>query len=228
MNDVLIICPVGKRSCHKTWMNEDLKADTVLICFEDDELYSDESKYYFHMKGMKWNLIAYVVSEMKDILGLYKYVWLPDDDIKIETAVLNRFFKLVEKYDFALSQPALTENSYCFYETLLEDKDCIYRTTNFIEIMIPFFRIDLFNLVKGGFFRHPSGFGFGQAWYWENIAQEKGFTLAIVDETPAFHTQPVGGNYPRASSIQTEARVFKKSFGVEEKRITIFQKVYKK
>ncbi|WP_163785595.1 DUF707 domain-containing protein, partial [Proteus mirabilis] len=85
--------------------------------------------YVHHFKGSKWEGLYDLFHNHPELWADYDYIWLPDDDLDSTVENINLFFELMQKYQFDLCQPALTNNSYYSYKDLLQEPDLIYRET---------------------------------------------------------------------------------------------------
>lgn len=71
-------------------------------------------------------------------LSRYEYIWLVDDDIKLDVDNVNLLFHLTSQYGLAVSQPSLSRYGTISYPIQIpEIRNCILRYTNFIEVTCP-------------------------------------------------------------------------------------------
>ena len=186
----LVVVRCGDQSLHSEWVNELSNFDVVLSYFGNDLPYNlDHIKFVHHFKGSKWQGLYDFFLNYPDIWEEYDYIWVPDDDLSTTAENLNLFFNLCQKYQFILAQPALTKNSYFSHPLLLQVSNFIYRETNFVEVMAPCFSKSAFDKCWKTFSENKSGWGLDALW--PIILENKG-VIGIIDETPIFHTRPVG------------------------------------
>ena len=119
---------------------------------------------------------------------MYDYIWLPDDDLSSDVANINQFLHIAAQEQFDLAQPALTHNSYWSFLITRQVKSLRYRMTNFVEVMAPLFNRSAFAMCVDTFAENKSGFGLD--FLWRTLL--KGRKIGIIDQTPVFHTRPVG------------------------------------
>jgi glycosyltransferase involved in cell wall biosynthesis len=119
---------------------------------------------------------------------------ITDDDIELPPGFLERFLDLAEKYDFALCQPARTEDSYIDHGIVMRAPGCSARLTRFVEIgpMVAL-RRDAVKLLLP--FHANTGMGWGLDFIWPVHIERAGLRMGIVDATPVAHRmrKPVSG-----------------------------------
>jgi hypothetical protein len=185
----LVVIRCGDQSLHTEWVNQFSNFDVVISYFGDSFNYDlTYIRFVHYYKGSKWQGLYNFFLEHKEIWEAYDYIWLPDDDLSTTSINVNDFFKIMSIYKFSLAQPALTHNSYFSHDILLQVKSFIYRDTNFVEVMAPCFNIVSLSMCWQTFGENKSGWGLDVLWS-KKIKDEK---IGIIDETPIFHTRPVG------------------------------------
>ena len=121
MSKFLAVIRCGDNSLHKNWVNDNAQFDVILSYFGENIPYSlDNIKYVHHFKGSKWEGLYDLFHNHPELWADYDYIWLPDDDLDSTVENINLFFELMQKYQFDLCQPALTNNSYYSYKDLLQ------------------------------------------------------------------------------------------------------------
>ena len=185
----LVVVRCGDGSLHPEWILDDLNFDIILSYFGKDINYDlSKIKYVHYFKGSKWEGLYDFFLNYPEIWNSYDYIWLPDDDLSMTSQTINSFFDLVYQYEFSLSQPALTHNSYYSHEILLQIKGVSYRETNFVEVMAPCFSKNSLIKCWKTFSENKSGWGLDS--YWPKILENK--KIGVIDKVPIFHTRPVG------------------------------------
>lgn len=191
MSKFLAVIRCGDNSLHKNWVNDNAQFDVILSYFGEDIPYSlDNIKYVHHFKGSKWEGLYDLFYSHPELWADYDYIWLPDDDLDSTVENINLFFELMQKYQFDLCQPALTNNSYYSYKDLLQEPDLIYRETNFVEVMAPCFSKKIISKAYQTFNENKSGWGLD--FYWPILFKEENIKVGVIDSTPIHHTRPVG------------------------------------
>lgn len=188
----LVVVRAGDRSLHEQWLKGgERNWDLVVSYFGDrPELFAQQDVKVIPCRGSKWQGLISFLKGHPDITRQYSRIWFPDDDLLLDTLTINRFFNLSEKYDLALSQPALTWNSFYSHKLTLWHPLSEFRYTNFVEVMAPCFRSDFLEVVGESFGESSSGWGLEYLWAAE--LENRGFKQGIIDSTSMFHTRPVG------------------------------------
>lgn len=185
----LVVVRCGDQSLHPQWVHENSNFDTILSYYGEElpyDLMCIKNVHFY--KGSKWEGLYDFFLNYQEIWKVYDYIWLPDDDLNTTTENINNFFELIHQYDFSLSQPALTHNSYFSHAMLLQIKGLIFRETNFVEVMAPCFSKDAFLKCWTTFNENKSGWGLDLLWP-KILKKQK---IGVIDATPIFHTRPVG------------------------------------
>ncbi len=158
------------------------------ICIGKRPFFGALKKYTeltINQKTPKFTLLNRILSKID--LNDFDYLIVSDDDILVGKNFLQEFVSLQVKYDFALAQPARTEDSFIDHQFVKQDKSVIARRTNFVEIG-PLFSIrrDVFHLLLP--FDETSPMGWGLDFIWPVIAQKHSFKIGIIDKTPVAHS----------------------------------------
>ena len=190
--DFLVLVRAGDRSLHPQWLIPDRTWDIAVSYYGNHiDRYIDQYDYLHLFKGSKWQGITDFLIKEVDLIKKYKFIWMPDDDLLCHGEIVNAFFEYCTGSDFTILQPALTDYSYVSHPITIQNKACLLRQTNFVEIMAPCFNLKTFHHFSDTLSENSSGFGF--EWLWATIAQRENiFRFGIVDATPVFHTRPVG------------------------------------
>ena len=126
--------------------------------------------------------------------GDYRFVIFADDDIDLPSGFLDDYLRLVNRYDFALSQPARTHDSFIDHRFVERLDGIDARWTNFVEIgPLVTMRHDAASILLP--FDEMSPMGWGYDFTWPRTMQDAGLRLGIVDATPVRHSlrKPVTG-----------------------------------
>jgi hypothetical protein len=117
----------------------------------------------------------------------YAFVIVCDDDILLPPNFLDTYLSIVRQYDFALSQPARTHDSYIDHAFVEQFDGLIARQTRFVEIG-PLFcvRQDAGRMLLPFDEQSPMGWGYDLAW--PCTLEKAGLKLGIVDRTPVAHS----------------------------------------
>jgi hypothetical protein len=220
----LVILRAGDRSLHSQWIASADRNFDLLVSYYGTvpDLYRDGSDLYEARRGPKWPCIAELLDEHPELVEAYDAIWLPDDDLSVDTATVSRMFDLFHGHGLQLAQPALTRESYFTFDTLLRHPGYLLRYMGFVEVMAPLFSRDAMRRCRATF--HESRIGWGLDFVWPTLIENPdGHRIAVIDATPVWHTRPVGGgdlykNNPDANPMNDARRLLAK-YGCEETRV---------
>lgn len=189
----LIVTRVGRKSLHSAWLHGvgDFGIDTVLSAYESISDTSRDGVIVEHRPGRKVEGYASFLRDRADLWKQYDYVCLLDEDILSTPETFAKAFDLAKRHNIAISQPALTRDSYFTYAACLAQPVWQMRYVNFIEMMCPIFRADALGKVLPLF---QEGLESGIDLIWCNLLSDGSERFAILDAAPVQHTEPVGGN----------------------------------
>lgn len=186
----LILCPIGNRSKHRTWLEGPGRPnfDLFLLDYTDGEpTAKQDAQYYFQRKGFKFEHLHFAATECSDILSQYDRIWCPDDDIACDTEGVNRLFDIFQRYRLQLAQPAIAQGEFSF-KSLVQQRGNILRYTPYVEVMCPIFTQEAFRRVQDTFLENRSGWGLDWVWSKRFALHE----MAIIDKVGVHHTGPLG------------------------------------
>jgi len=190
----LVVVRAGKHSLHRTWIDDRAHApqfDLLVAAYDEAAMQNDAGNTRYRLiPGTKVRGWHSVLTECSDVLNTYHRVALIDDDIRADTATLNRCFALGKTHDLSLWQPSLTHDSFATYAASLQNGRFLLRHVNCIEMMCPFFTTATLRKLSR-FFR--LGLESGIDLVWCSAVREMGGKCAIIDACAVTHTKPVGG-----------------------------------
>ena len=124
------------------------------------------------------------------LLNKYSYICLADDDVNANCADWDKYFDAVNMLSPDMAQPALDIRSFFSHEVTLRRNRYKYRSVNFIELMMPTFRVDVLSRYVELFDLNKSSFGLD--FIWSDDCVKRGGSLIIVDEVGFLHSRRVG------------------------------------
>ncbi len=223
----LVIVRAGNKSLHPSWLDSPglRNWDLVVSYFGDDpNIYRGNDVVRIDSKGPKWPPLKALLLDYPRFLTDYDYIWLPDDDLAMTCADMNRFFDICREHKLELAQPSLTPDSPVTHPLVINNTQSLIRFTNFVEVMAPCFSTACLRRALPTFDATESGWGID--WLWPRIVAQPDTAIAIVDEVVIRHTRPLGGpNYDamraRGVSPAQELASFRKAHEVIKIRIEI-------
>lgn len=186
-----VISAVGSDSLHKNWLNgqKERSFDLHLIVYDNSfgKFYND-GDFVSAKRGYKLRLVYDYLKNNPELLDAYDYYFIPDDDIMTNAKDIEKLFKTMEKYNLQIAQPALRD-SYYTYPITLRNSLCKLRYTSFVEMMLPCFSNNALKKVLNTFNANISGWGV--EFHWPKLIETNGLDMAVLDNVPMMHTQPV-------------------------------------
>ena len=187
-----LISAVGRNSTHKQWTHGFCNFDLHLIVYDDSQnMYHNDAKFVSCMKGYKMQIIYKYIMQHPEYLDSYDYFFFPDDDISASSNEINQLFDLMEKYKIEIGQPSLRMSYYSWKHTL-QNRYCILRYTNCIEMMIPCFSNSALRKVLFTFNENTTGWGIEA--HWPLLLKTNHKDMAVFDQISVVHTRPVQAN----------------------------------
>jgi len=117
----------------------------------------------------------------------FDWVIVADDDVIIPASWLDSYLALVDRFDFALSQPARTRDSFIDHRIVAQAPGLLARRTRFVEIGPVFcIRRDALPLLVP--FETDVGMGWGLDFIWPMRLEKSGMRIGIVDAAPVAHS----------------------------------------
>ncbi|HYX09038.1 MAG TPA: DUF707 domain-containing protein [Bacteroidales bacterium] len=191
-NDTCIIAAVGQGSLHMEWIQNEPQFDLHLIVYDESyQKYQSNADFIIQSEGYKYELIYDYLKCNPKILDYYKYFYLPDDDVSINTKNIHSLFRYMQEYDLAIAQPALCSDSYYSFPHTVRQKDSILRYTNFVEVMQPCFSKGALSKTLFTFKNTGQRWAWGTDYHWGKLVDYKKYNMAIIDDLISRHTRPV-------------------------------------
>jgi hypothetical protein len=164
--------------------------------------------------AMKFPLLNQLLAEAK--LGDFEFVLVCDDDIVLPENFLDRYLDSVNRYGFALAQPARTHDSFGPHmivdgfrgHPFVEQLDgLLARQTRFVEIG-PIFSVhrSAFDLIFP--FDNASPMGWGYDFVWPQIITNAGLKMGIIDAVPIAHSLRKSGLHYQLDKARGEMDAF--------------------
>jgi len=190
MKDYLILTTIGKTNHWRNWLQKDRKYDIALVYYENDMNYEhikNKVEYFWHNPDFKYPSLKKIIDENKYLLN-YKYIWMPDDDIVVNTGSINQLFEWADKLNISLFQPSIIPKNYTWPVTV-HKRNSEFRYVSMVEIMCPGFRGDVLEKIYDTF--NESWSGWGLEWAWVNKSGEKEKSIAIYDKVIIEHKKHI-------------------------------------
>ncbi|NQZ99690.1 MAG: class I SAM-dependent methyltransferase [Myxococcales bacterium] len=193
----LVIATTGDRhSCHTEWLEGQKNFDLMLVNYGEPGLHSKDADYFLDARGFKLEITRKAIDHYQEELTSYDSIWLPDDDLSISTAGINRLFSTFHEFQLDLAQPAIANAENYSFGITVRQHDFRLRFVNFVEVGRALFRRSALLQLLDTFDATRSGWGVDLLW--AHLLRHG--RLAIIDEAPVKHMRPIdleGGSYYR-------------------------------
>lgn len=217
----LVVVRAGRNSLHPRWLDAGAKRnwDLGVSLYDPQARFDDGADVTALREGGKWDGLFDYFSQ-SDALDRYDYIWLPDDDLAVDSAGVDAMFDAMWRYELDIAQPSLTRDSYFTHFLFLSCPGFRLRYVNFIEIMAPCLKASLLAKVLDDF--RGSMSGFGMDYVWARLSDEPRDKAAILDEVSVRHTRPVGkvlrdAMAARGLDPKADEQVIRARYGVKGK-----------
>jgi hypothetical protein len=121
----LVVVRAGDRSLHPQWLDTNTRNWDILVSTyaARPERYIDQYDFLHCFLGSKWEGLSDVLETHTNLIAKYDYIWFPDDDLLTTGANINKFFQTTSCLGWAITQPALTDNSYSSWQITIQDHE---------------------------------------------------------------------------------------------------------
>jgi hypothetical protein len=139
----LVFSSVGRTSKHRAyWLKQRglREFDLALVNYEPQRCdYRGDAEYYSERPDTKFRNLEYFLNAHPGIGERYRYVYVPDDDIEIDTVAINRLFRTAERWKLPLCQPAFTRSSATWWTCNKRIRFARWHETPLVEVSTPCF-----------------------------------------------------------------------------------------
>jgi len=167
MKSTLLVISWDGNNYNKIPFHYDVEANFDLCVFD----YSGESyientphkniKYFIsHKTESKGDLIYNVFNYFKHFkINENKYIGFLDDDIAVSVSEINQLIQIAEVESLDVFQPSLTHDSYFQHRQFINKPGYHIIKQDWVEIMAPFYKFEIFNAFSPYLKDHISGYG---------------------------------------------------------------------
>jgi hypothetical protein len=120
-----------------------------------------------------------------------EYVGLIDDDVWISVSDINRALHLARCEGLDVFSPTLLHDSHFTHRWMLTQPHRLFRAVDWVEVMMPFYRGDLFLAAREHLVGNVSSWGLDK-YLWPTLQQLRRQTrTALIDAVTASHRRPI-------------------------------------
>lgn len=196
----LVVVRAGVSSLHRQWRNSDCVArewDLVVSRYDGSPDNTPELLLLHHYRGAKLEGLLHLFNENPELLEIYDFFFLPDDDLLMAECDITRLFTLMNKYEVSLGQPSLTKDSFVSRHITVHNTFTSARFSNWVESMAPCFSKTALQNCLLSFGSNLTGWGV--ECLWSRLLETE--RIAVIDAVQARHTRPFGG--PNHAHVST-------------------------
>ena len=204
MRDYLVFVRAGKSSLHSELIRSDPNRNWDCCVSWYTEPTKNSLGEYHSREGI--NKYEGFIDDYNAFLKdkNYKRLALIDDDVQFRPGDISRLFDYCDNENIELCQPALCWGTNASHNVTLWNPLFNRRNVTFIEVMTPFFSIDMLNQLMPTFNLTKSTYGIDYAW---SSILSGGGKIAIVDKIKVNHIKAIDQkkgafyNYLRAMGV---------------------------
>ena len=90
----------------------------------------------------------------------YRFIGLIDDDIVLKVSDINFLLHVSGRFGLHSVAPSLTHDSFFTYRHTLRQQERLFHPVPWVEVMMPFYRVDLFRMAAPFYVHSISSWGF--------------------------------------------------------------------
>lgn len=148
LNNILVITWDGIQVPFK-YVHFDVQADFEIILFNYSgivtNIIENKSKYILTKQTENKGQILFEVSNFLRLNCInYNYIGVIDDDIIFKISEFNYMLHLASCHDLDVFQPSISKDSFYSHRKFINKPNCIISSTDWVEIMAPFYKKELF------------------------------------------------------------------------------------
>lgn len=147
---------------------------------------------------------------------------LADDDLE-PVQDWNHVFELFHMSKLMVAQPALTQDSCFSWGVTKQDSACIWRITDFVEVMCPIIAGPVMENFIKYFLEEKTCWGLESLW-----STTLPNAIGILDAAPVKHMRPVGSAGAFQVTCIANAQAFREKYSLTEPRGMVLKRVLKR
>ena len=199
----LVFTSAGDNNNVHKWL-EGYREFDVWVCYYGNTVFEHKEQVDFYMnnKGGKFPNLQHIYLHHEKKLKNYQAVFILDDDVIINSADINRLFRIREQYDLWLLQPAFDPRGKISHPITERKAFSFMRYTNFVEMTCPLLRKDKLDEFMEIF--EPTLVGYGtDYWYLDSLGPNLEGKVAIVDDVACINPRDsTKGGYREIDLLQ--------------------------
>lgn len=196
----LVFSSVGDRTVHRTWISGTSRDFDLILYYygSTDRDFTSDAEVVVQREGTKTQNFAHLYRNEPSIIESYDNFFIVDDDIVMDTCMINSMFNLFIDHDLWLAQPAYAPGSHIRWPTTSQDLSALLRYTNFVEVGVPILTRKSVGKLIGVIELSPSGWGLDMLF--SQMLGDPQDRIAILDATPCLHPHRQVGEMDKVMS----------------------------
>lgn len=139
----------------------------------------------------KGQIFVHIASYLNHFNTTYDYIALIDDDVEISVSGFNTLLEIAEQEKFDSFAPALSGDSYHSHKQFLQQPHRVWHAVPWVEVMMPFYRYELFLAAVPHFAGSISSYGIDQ-FVFAMMQHVTGMNhVAVIDAVIARHKRAI-------------------------------------
>lgn len=202
----LVYTSAGDRSILRSWLSADRSFDLWVTYYGDGACdYRDCADFYNERRGGKFPNLQDAWRRWPALLRGYEAVLVLDDDIQISSAQIDELFRMRDRHDFWVMQPAMDWRGKVSHAITAWHPGCEYRLVTYVEMNVPLFKADRLWAFLDVFDPRLVGFG-TDLWYMSMLRQHG--RAAIIDSIRCLnpHDRHKPGGFREIERLQSQER----------------------
>lgn len=200
----LVYTSAGDRSSLRNWLSADRHFDLWVTYYGDGSSdFCDCADFYNERRGGKFPNLQDAWRRWPELLRGYEAVLVLDDDIQISSAQIDELFRIRERHDFWVLQPAMDWRGKVSHAITARHPGCEYRLVTYVEMNVPLFRADRLWAFLDVF--DPQLVGFGTDLWYMSMLRKRG-RAAIIDSIRCLnpHDRQKPGGFREIERLQSQ------------------------
>ena len=188
-----------------------------VIIFDYSGNHPDSEEIYVRRNGFDFSAIVLSIKteckgQLFQALGNYletlshnppEYVSLIDDDVIMAISDINRALHIARTAQLDVFSPTLTHDSYFSHRWMLQQPHIQIRSVNWVEVMCPFYKFDIFMMAAPYFNGYTSSWGFDKYLFPTIQKINNRNKTALLDGIAATHFRPITSQEKRFKNGMT-------------------------
>lgn len=156
----LVYSSTGNYAQVSSWLAPNREYDVWITHYSSDNSpFESQVEFLNYRAGGKFQNLHDAMANWPELFEQYDYIWVTDDDIALPPSAINKLFRLTERYQLNVAQPAFDIRGKISLKITKEQPWYRYRTTNFVEMTCPIIDMSSLRYFMNHFDIRLTGYG---------------------------------------------------------------------